>query len=216
MTNLNLYAKSFIRTAVLSLSIISACAIFTPSLSSAAEYSPNVERREIVTPGIDTENFEFSSFVSLISVQDFGMEPHFGLRLALHLHENFFIEGSFGQTDLGSSSLERSNNSLEFADRRYTDYHLSTGWHFLEGYSSFGSRRMIHTTYLLGGAGMTNFADQNNFTVNVGIGHRLLINDSLGIRLEGRDYVVSYDNPLASSTSTQHNLALSLGLSLFF
>ena len=195
---------------------LTVCASVQSTFATAAEYLPNIERREVVTPGIDSENFEISSFVSLISVQDFGVEPQFGLRLAYHIHEDFFVEGSIAQTDVGASSTERANNALAFDERRYTDYHLSTGWNFLHGYSTFGDRRVVHNTYLIGGAGITNFADQNNFTTHFGLGQRLLLNDTLAIRLEGKNYMVSYDSPLQGSTSTQHNIALSLGLSLFF
>jgi outer membrane beta-barrel protein len=185
-------------------------------LSLGAEYLPNIERREVVTPGIDSANFELSSFVSLLSVQEYTVASLIGLRLALHLNESLFIEGNLSQADIGSSTFERADNSVQFSDRRYTDYHLSTGWHLLQGYSSFGKRRMIHNTYVIGGAGITNFANKNNFTYNFGLGHRLLINEHVGIRLEGRDYVVNYDTPLIGSSGTQHNLALSFGLSLFF
>lgn len=192
--------------------------------ATAAEYLPNIERREIVTPGINNENFEISAFLSMVSVQDFSVEPHFGLRLSFHAHEDLFIEGSIGQADIGSSAVDRFSGSTPgvpetptLVDRRWTDYHLSLGWHILAGQSSFLSgRQLIHNTYIIGGGGLTNFADQNNFTINGGLGHRVLINDSLAVRVEARDYIVSYDTPIPGSNSRTHNLALSLGLSMFF
>ncbi len=196
--------------------ILFCLSLFSTSITTAAHYEANIERREVVTPGIDTENFEISTYATLLSVQNFSTEPQFGLRLAFHLHDTFFLEGSISQADIGASELESNNGTFAFLDRRYTDYHLSSGWHFLQGYSSFGRKRIIHNTYLIGGAGITNFANQNNFTVNFGLGHRLLLNDNLGIRLEGRNYLVQYDNPPIGSTTKQNNLALSLGLSLFF
>lgn len=192
----------------------------------AADYEPNIERREIVTPGIDIENFELTAVVSMLSVQDYNIQPHFGLRLAYHAHEKIFIEGSVGQADIGVSSVERlfsdgssaaTFNLNTLGDRRYTDYHLSLGWSILPGYTSYGEgKTMIQNAYLIGGAGITNFAAQNNFTVNFGAGYRLLFNDSLALRVEARDYIVTWDTPPGGVASRQHNLALSLGASLFF
>jgi len=177
----------------------------------AAEYLPNVERREIVTPGIDTENFEISTFLSLLSVQNASLEPHFGMRLAYHAHELFFLEASLGQTDVNGALVQ----NLE--DQRYTDYHLSMALNILPGQASlFGGRSLIHNTYLIAGGGVTNFAEQNNFTFNFGLGYRLLLNDNLAIRAETRDYIVTYDTPLPGTNTRQHNLAMSLGVSLFF
>lgn len=204
--------------------LLGSTVLLTSIQATAAEYLPNIERREVVTPGIDTENFEISTFMSLLSVQDFSVEPHFSVRLAYHAHENWFFEGSLGQADIGASAMERSFNgtggisNLEtVSDRRYTDYHFNVGWNFLQGQTSYlGKKSMINSTYLTAGAGITNFADQNNMTINFGIGQRLLFNDNLAFRVEAKDYVVSYDNPPGGTKSSQHNLSIGVGLGLFF
>lgn len=199
--------------------------LFFSASAQAVDYVPNIERREIVTPGIDTENLELTAMASFISVQDYNFEPHFSFRLAYHPHESFFIEGSAGQADIGISQVERAvddglisgaSNLTLFEDRSYTDFHLSLGWVVLPGHTSFRGKTYIQQLYLIGGGGLTNFADSNNTTVNFGAGYRLLITDNLAIRAEARDYIVSWDDPPFGTSARQHNLSMGLGVSLFF
>jgi len=197
----------------------------TTQASFADEYLPNVKRREVVTPAIDTENFEIGTFISILSVENFSPDLHFGLRAAYHINEDFFLEGSFGQTDLGSSATEEfilanpgaapGFQSLE--DRRYTDYHLSLAWNIFPGTAHYRKlRTMTSSLYAIGGVGLTNFADSNDLTINFGAGYRMLFNDTLSFRVEARDYLVSRDAAGPAGTDQQSNLAMSAGVSLLF
>ena len=67
---------------------------------------PEVERREIREPDIDSEDFEVGAFAGIMSIEDFGSDVVYGIRLAYHVTEGFFVEGSVGQSEGGLTSFE--------------------------------------------------------------------------------------------------------------
>ena len=73
---------------------------------------PEVERREIKEAKIDREDFEIGVFAGLMSIEDFGTDGVFGLRLAYHVTEGFFVEASAGQSEAGLTSFERLSGGL--------------------------------------------------------------------------------------------------------
>ena len=81
---------------------------------------PEVERREIKEPKIDKENFEIGAFAGIMSIEDFGTDLAYGARLAYHLTEGFFVEGTVGQTEAGLTSFESlSGGARLFEDRAH-------------------------------------------------------------------------------------------------
>ena len=48
---------------------------------------PQVERREIKEPAIDREDFEIGGYVGIMSIEDFGSNVSYGVRLAYHITE---------------------------------------------------------------------------------------------------------------------------------
>ena len=67
---------------------------------------PEVERREIKEPAIDSEDFEVGAFIGVMSIEDFGSGVVYGARLAYHVTEGFFVEGSVGRSEGGLTSFE--------------------------------------------------------------------------------------------------------------
>ena len=195
-------------TAVLLMSALS-------PINFAGDYMPDIERREIVTPAIDTENFELAAFLSVFSVQDFTTEPKVSIHLAYHINEDFFIEGVLGQTDVGLSAAE--GTSPAFDDRGYLDYSLNLGWNFLPGQAYYRGKNTYTTTaYLVGGIGSTDFADDSSSTLVIGGGYKVLLTDNLAIRFEAKDFITSIEDQTVANRSRQHNLSLGAGVSLFF
>src|SRR5210317_2323999 len=93
---------------------------------------PEVERREIKEPKIDRENFEIGAFAGIMSIEDFGTDLVYGARLAYHLTEGFFVEGTAGQTEAGLTSFESlSGGARLFEDRMLTYYNLNLGYNIL-------------------------------------------------------------------------------------
>jgi hypothetical protein len=73
---------------------------------------PEVKRREIKDTDIGTDNFEINAFIGLLSVEDFGVGAVYGARLDYHITEDFFIEGSIGQSKAGTTSYERLSGGV--------------------------------------------------------------------------------------------------------
>jgi len=179
---------------------------------------PEVERREIREPEIDSEDFEVGGFVGIMSVEDFETNVVYGARLAYHVTEGFFVEGTLGQTDAGLTSFERLSGGaplLSDSARRFTYYNLNLGYNILPGEVFIGERHAYNTSlYLTAGLGATRFADDDRFTVNFGAGYRFLLTDAIALHLDVRDHL--FDIDLLGEDKTVHNLEGHLGLTVFF
>src|SRR6185295_1023859 len=67
---------------------------------------PQVERRVIKRPKIDNEDFEIGVYGGILSIEDFESHAVYGARLAYHLTEDFFLEGTVGRSRAGRTSYE--------------------------------------------------------------------------------------------------------------
>ena len=101
---------------VLIMAIISGCAGRQAADSRSGEsevvIQPEVERREIKPAKIDTEDFEIGAYIGIKSVEDFETNLVYGARLAYHVSENFFVEGTYGRTDVGETSFEKLSGGV--------------------------------------------------------------------------------------------------------
>lgn len=179
---------------------------------------PGVERREIREGDIDTEDFEVGVFAGIMSVEDFESNVVYGARLAYHVTEGFFVEGTVGTTDAGLTSFERLSGGaplLSDSDRRLTYYNLNLGYNILPGEAFVGDNRAFNNAlYVTAGLGATRFAGDDRFTVNFGAGYRFLLNDWIALHLDVRDHL--FDIDLLGEEKTVHNLEGHLGLTVFF
>ena len=176
---------------------------------------PNVERRDLDVAAIDTEDFEVTGFLGMMSVEDFETNLVYGARLAYHISTALFIEASIGQTEVGESAAEAAIGNEFFTDRNLTYYDASLGWNILPGESFFGKKRAYNSSfYLIAGLGNTDFADDNNFTINFGFGFKFLPTDYLAVRIEARDYL--FDTELNAVDKTLNNMQGTINVSWFF
>jgi outer membrane beta-barrel protein len=179
---------------------------------------PEVERREIKEPAIDREDFEIGPYVGIMSVEDFGADVVYGVRLAYHITEGFFVEGTVGRTDTGLTSFEELSGDARLitnSEREYTYYNLNLGYNILPGEVFIGEGRAFNTNlYLTGGLGSTSFAGDDRFTVNFGFGYRFLLSDSIALHLDFRDHL--FDIDLFGDEKTAHNLEAHFGFTVFF
>jgi outer membrane beta-barrel protein len=179
---------------------------------------PEVERREIKEPEIDSENYEIGAFIGVMSIEDFGSGVVYGVRLAYHVTEGFFVEGSVGQSEGGLTSFEILSGGaplLSDSDRTLTYYNLNVGYNILPGEGFIGRGRAYNTAlYISAGLGSTSFAGDDRFTVNFGAGYRFLLNDSIALHVDFRDHL--FDIDLLGEEKTAHNLEGSLGVTWFF
>ncbi len=177
---------------------------------------PEVERREIKEAKIDREDFEVGAFAGIMSIEDFGSDPVYGIKLAYHVTEGFFVEASVGQSEAGKTSFEElSGGALLFEDRDLTYYNLNLGYNVLPGEVFIGEGRAYNTNfYLIAGLGSTSFADDDRFTVNFGAGFRFLLTDAIAIHVDFRDHL--FDIDILGREKTTHNLEGTIGVSVFF
>ncbi len=179
---------------------------------------PEVERREVKEPEIDTEDFEFGAFAGVLSIEDFGSDLVYGLRLAYHVTEGFFVEGTVGQSEAGLTSFEVLSGGapiLSDDERQFTYYNLNVGYNILPGEAFIGEARAYNNSlYLIAGLGSIRFAGDDRFSVNFGFGYRFILTDAISLRLDFRDHL--YDIDLLGEEKTTHNLEGTLGLSVFF
>jgi outer membrane beta-barrel protein len=179
---------------------------------------PRVERREIKEPKIDTENFEIGGSVGIMAIEDFGSNASFGARLAYHLTEGFFLEGTVGTSEGSLTSFEELSGDARLisdSERRLTYYNLNLGYNLFPGEAFLGEGRAYNTNfYLIAGLGSTRFAGDDRFTVNFGAGFRFLLTDTIALRIDFRDHL--YDIDLFGEEKTVHNLEGQLGLTVFF
>ncbi len=180
--------------------------------------NPEVERRDIKTADIDTEDFEIGVFGGIMSVEDFGSNPSYGLRLAYHVNESLFVEATAGRTDTEETSFERLSGAAELLtdeEREYIYYNVSLGYNLFPGEAFIGENRAYtQALYVIGGLGSTTFAGDDRFTVNLGVGYRFLVTDYIALHADFRDHL--FDIDILGDEKTVHNLEAHLGFTVFF
>ena len=179
---------------------------------------PDVARRDVKVANIDSENFEVGVSAGELSIEDFGVNTVTGLRFAYHISESFFLEAAGGQTTAGKTSFETLSGSAELltdSQRDYTYYDVSFGYNILPGEGFIGKNHAWNTqTYLIGGVGKTTFGGDDRFTVNIGMGIRVIPLDWLAVHADVRDHI--FDSDLLGTMKRTHNIELGVGLTFFF
>lgn len=177
---------------------------------------PQVERRDIRIPKIDVDDVEIGVYGGILSVQDFGASSVTEARVAYHLTEDFFIEGTLGRSTVSDESFRRLGIPIftqPDADLDY--YHLSVGYNLFPGEIFFGKNwAMTSAVYLIGGVGNVKFNNENNTAFNFGIGIRVLPKDWLAIRAEMRDLL--FESDVLGKNQLKHNFELMLGVGAYF
>jgi len=180
--------------------------------------TPEVERREVRPPKIDTENWEVGAYAGSLSVEDFEVNIVYGARLAYHISEDFFAEALYGTADAGISSYERLSGSaplLTDSERKFKYWSVGFGWNVLPGEVFLGGTRAYNSAvYLTAGAGSTTFAGDDRFTVTLGAGARVLIKDWLAVHLDVRDHILEAD--VVGTNKQTHNFEATVSLTGFF
>ncbi|MCW8901040.1 MAG: outer membrane beta-barrel domain-containing protein [Gammaproteobacteria bacterium] len=179
---------------------------------------PEIERRTVILDKIDTEDFEATAFMGVLSIEDFGANAVMGIRLAYHLNEDIFIEGSLAKSKAGQTSYERLSGGtplLTAAQREVLYYNVSIGYNLLPGESFLTRNTSFNSTvYLIAGVGNTTFAGSDKLTINMGGGFRLLATDWLALHIDVRNHIFNID--ILAEDKTANNLEVTFGLSAFF
>jgi outer membrane beta-barrel protein len=179
---------------------------------------PEVARRTIKVPKIDTENVELGLYFGALSIEDFTTNNVYGLTASYHVTEDFFFQANYGRARAGKTSFETLGGNIQLLtpdERRFTYYNLSLGYNFLPGEVFIGRNRALTSAfYLLGGIGSSKFAGDQRFTVNFGAGFRVLPTDWLAIHIEAQDLVFQSD--LLGEDKLTNNIGAHIGATVFF
>lgn len=182
-----------------------------------AVIAPEVARREVRVVKVEPQDWEMGAFIGSMSVEDFGAHFVYGGRVAYHVTEDVFAEATVGASEAGTSSYERGNNVrlLTKSERRLRYYNLGFGWNVLPGEVYFGGNRAYNSAlYLAGGIGSTRFAGDERFTVTLGGGARVMLQDGLSLRIDVRDHILAVD--LLGENRRTHNFEATLSVTGFF
>jgi outer membrane beta-barrel protein len=178
---------------------------------------PEIKRRKVDLTKIDKQDFSIGLYTGLMNVEDFDVNPVVGIRLDYHLSEKFFLQGAIGGTSVDRTTFERIYNvSLLTDDQRdLIYYNISLGYNLLPGEAFISKKRALNTAfYLIGGIGSTDFAGDNRFTVNMGAGYRMLINNWVTMDVGIRDHI--FDIDIQGQNKATHNVEATIGFGFFF
>lgn len=217
----------FLFLVVATTAVSSGCARFRASAEAESNadaqgqppvIEPELERREIEVAAIDTEDFEVGVFAGAMSIEDFGVSTSLGARIAYHITEGFFVELAAGASEGEETSFERLSGAAQLlteGERSLSYYNVSLGYNVFPGEIYLGPQRAINSTiYLIGGVGKTNFAADDRFTLNFGLGVRLVPRDWFAIHADIRDHI--FDVDLLGQEKTTHNIEAHIGVTFFF
>lgn len=216
------YQRIFLMSAL----AIALCAGVAPPHASADEEVESediglirtIERRAVKLADIDSENFEVGIYGGLLAVEDFETNAMVVGSLIYHVTEDFFVEARAGASEAGLSSFERLSggaNLLPADDRKLLFYDLSLGANLFPGEAFFLDKWAVNSSFfLIAGVGATEFAGNQAFTVNAGLGYRMIANDFLSFSFQVRDRM--FDTEITGERKLTHNFEISTGISIFF
>ncbi|WP_371195292.1 outer membrane beta-barrel domain-containing protein [Glaciecola sp. SC05] len=217
MVSASLTLTALLVAMALSLSVVSNAQAQASSNAQSPDIDPNIERRDIKEFDIDSENIEVTAFAGVISIEDFESNVIYGARIAYHVNENLFIEGTYGATTAGETSFEVLSGGAPFlteAQRDYSYYDVSLGYNF-NGELFVTDNLVLNTDlYLTLGAGSTEFGGDERFTLSAGAGYRLLLTDFFAVRLDVRDHIFNSD--IIGAEKNVQNLTYTISTSFFF
>jgi outer membrane beta-barrel protein len=177
---------------------------------------PEITRRDVAIPRIEASDFEFGLYAGLLSIENFGSDAVYGARLVYHVTEDYLVEAVYGRSTVSDEAFCNVGLCL-FPEREepLSYYALSAGYNLFPNEVFVGkSYAMNSAVYLLGGLGNTSFAEEDHFTINFGLGIRILPRDWLALHVTIRDYIFDFD--LLGTRERTHNFELTGGVSVYF
>jgi len=176
---------------------------------------PPAEEQKLKEAKIDTESLELGPFYGLYSLDGFGSSGVFGFRLAYHLTEDVFFEGTYGMTQFDQETFRRLTGRSLVADETITYWNAGAGYNLFPGQIFLTRKKTLNSTiYLSGGLGQTRIDHQDHFTFNFGTGYKIFIVDWLDFRMELRGHILETD--LTGKKERMDNLEGTAAFAVFF
>jgi len=179
--------------------------------------SPTVKRTPVRQVRIEAEDFEIGPYVGALALEEFGMSPSYGMRVAYHISEDLFPEIDVGRSKAGPTSYERLTGDDLFPGngRQITYYDLGGYYNLLPGEVFLGEGRALNSALYVGGSvGALRFGGNNHFTASVGAGYRVMVNDWLSLRADVRNRLMR--SPIPGLGRASRNPETYVGFTVFF
>jgi outer membrane beta-barrel protein len=181
--------------------------------------TPEVKPREVEEADIDDEIFGIGVYAGMLSIDNFGTEPIYGVSAMFLATEDFFLQFNYAVSKADKTSFEELSgedvNLLTSSERDYTTYDLLVGYNIFPGEVFMTSKLTFNSDfYLVGGVGNTKFGGEDNFTTTLGTGYRIVLRDWLTWQIDFRDHIFKSD--IINSNQTTHNIELSTGVTFFY
>lgn len=179
---------------------------------------PEVKRREVTESDVNTENFEIGVYVGFLSIEDFGTDVVYGVRLDYHITEDLFVSGVYGISRAGTTSFERLGGGITLLSddqRDYSYYSILLGYNLFPG-ETFVTRKTTFNTafYFVVGAGNTTFAGDDYFTATWGAGYAITLNKWMAVHMDFRDHI--FNIAITGEDKAVHNFEATLALNFYF
>jgi len=179
---------------------------------------PDIERIEFDESKIKSTDFEIIGSLGVLSIEDFGTNTVLGIKLGYHISDDFFVGAEIGKSRGGNTSYENLSGGaplLSNDERKLTYYLLTVGYNILPG-EAFVTDKLTYNSalYLIGGMGSTEFAGDNRFTMNIGVGYRVLVSNYLSLYTDFRDNFFNLD--VLGEDKLTNNLQLTVGAGYYF
>jgi len=182
---------------------------------SAPIIEPNILRADLSEADIDSQNIEIGVYIGQIGIEELTTVPLVGVSGTYHVTEDFFFEANYASATLEEPNTSKLNQSQTFTDDAFTLYNVSLGVNLLPGEAFWGSEKAFNSAfYVVGGAGVTEFDGDREFTINVGVGYRMIVTEGIALHLDMREHV--FKRTLAGSEKNSKNLDFHGGVTYFF
>ena len=177
-----------------------------------------IERTEFDESLIDTADFEIAFYAGYLAPEDFDTNLVTGIKLGYQISEDFFVQGSLGRSDSGEISFERLSGGpplLSSSEREIEYYIVALGFNLFPGEAFFTDSTTFNTVfYISGGAGSTEFAGDDRFTIAYAVGHRTVFADNVSVDIEMRNLI--FDMDIFGEEESTNNLEFTIAINLFF
>lgn len=203
----------------LNASVIMLMLLSTPLFAQEVDdIKPVVERKTVFNDVLDTENFELGLQAGLISIEDFESSAWLSAHVSYHITEYFYLKARYGQATAGETSFEKLSNTaplLTQEQRDYVYYGLNVGYNLMPGEIFIGKDLAFNSVFSVElGAGTTEFAGDDKFTVNLSTNYRVFLTDWVTWDIGVSDYI--FDTQVTGISKTTHNLNFTTGFAVYF
>lgn len=182
------------------------------------QIEPQIDRTAVTEDKLDDESLSIGLRGGLVSLNDFGTSGLAQAQLGYQITEDFFLTVDYDKAKAGLTSFEKLSGAaplLTDAQRQWSFLGGAIGYVLMPGEVYFGSDYAMNSRWaIFAGAGTVDFAGDKVFGVQAGTNYQVYLTDYLAAEIQLTDYV--YETTILAETTSQHSLALSLGLSVYF